>query len=303
MTQNEKINSFKTIIVNLYEKEGRNISYISRIIEVDRSSLSKKIREWKLVKAQKRHIKPSTQKFINKNSSFIIAQMKSDVPMSEIARELNIGRDKLYYIVENDPILSKEKEVYSSRITNKKVDSGKERNYFEDLPSEQWKEILGFSNYYVSDMGRFKKYLTEYDCFKLLKLSPNNRNGRLYIRMVDDSGKNRNMNAARIVAHAFCYGYSEINNTVDHKDMNVANNKADNLEWVSQSENNKRKNLVYEGHGGYSKNGRFKEIILNDTYHFKTIRALARFLGVSETQGHRYVSGETKFDGKIELIY
>lgn len=303
MTQNEKINSFKPIIVNLYEKEGRNISYISRIIEVDRSSLSKKIREWELVKAQKRHIKPSTQKFINKNSSFIIVQMKADVPMSEIARELNIGRDKLYYIIENDPILSAEKEAYSSRITNKKVDAGKERNYFEDLPNEQWKKILGFSNYYVSNMGRFKKYLIEYDCFRLLKLSPNSRNGRLYIRMVDDNGRNRNMNAARIIAHAFCDGYSKTNNTVDHKDMDVTNNRADNLEWVSQSENNKRKNLVYGGHKGYSRNGKFKEIVLNNTYHFKTICALARFLGVSETQANRYVSGETKFDGEIELIY
>lgn len=303
MTQNEKINSFKPIIINLYEKEGRNISYISRIIEVDRSSLSKKIREWGLVKAQKRHIKPSTQKFINKNSSLIIARMKADIPMSEIAKELCIGRDKLYYIIENDAALSAEKEAYSSRITNKKVDAGKEKNYFEDLPDEHWKPILGFSKYYASDMGRFKKYLTEYDCFKLLTTSPNKNNGRLYIRMVNDNGENKNLMAARIIAHLFCNGHSEVNNTVDHIDMDVTNNKAENLEWVSQAENNRRKNLVYDGHKSYSKNGKFKEIVLNRIYHFKTISALARFLGVSETQANRYISGETKFDGKIELIY
>lgn len=303
MTQNEKINSYKAIIINLYEKEGRNISYISRIIEVDRSSLSKKIREWGLVKAQKQHINPSTQKFINKNSSLIIARMKSNVPMSEIAKELNIGRDRLYYIVENDPVLSAEKEAYSSRITNKKVDAGRERNYFEDLPNESWKEVLGFHNYYVSNMGRFKRYLTEYDCFKLLTTSPNKNNGRLYIKMKNDKGESKNLMAARIVAHAFCDGYSEINNTVDHKDMDITNNKAENLEWVSQAENNKRRSAAHKVCKSCGKKYKFKEIVLNDTYHFKTIKALAKFIGVSETQGRRYVSGETKFDGKIELIY
>lgn len=44
MTQKETINLYKTIISNLYEKEGRNISYIARLIGVDRSSLSKQIR-------------------------------------------------------------------------------------------------------------------------------------------------------------------------------------------------------------------------------------------------------------------
>lgn len=303
MTQIEKINSYKQIIVNLYEKEGRNISYISRLLEVDRSILSKQIRKWELVKAQKRHLRPSTQKFINKNSALIISRLRNNVPIGKIAEELGISRDRLVYIIGNDDELSKAENERISSIINKRVEDAKERNYFDDLPNEIWKEVLGFSKYYVSNMGRFKKYLREYDCYKLLTVQPNSRNGRLYISMTSDNGVVKNLSAARIVAHAFCDGYSETNNTVDHIDMDITNNKAENLEWVSQSENNKRKNVVYSGHKSYSRNGKFKEIVLDDEYHFKTIRAIAKFLGVSETQMHRYITGETKFDRKIELIY
>lgn len=303
MTQKETINLYKTIISNLYEKEGRNISYIARLIGVDRSSLSKQIRTWGLIKAQKHHLNPSTQKFINKHSSLIIARMNANIPIKKIAQELNITQDKLYYLIDNDAKLTAEKEKYYVRIGNANVCRHQEQNYLADLPNEEWKEILGFPNYYVSNKGRFKKYLAAYDCFKLLAATPNKNTQRLYIGLIDHEGKRKNLMAARVVAHAFCEGYSEICNTVDHLDMDVTNNNAQNLVWVSQSENNKRKNLVYKGHTSYCKNGKFKELVLNDTFHFKTIRALGKFLKVSETQCYRYINGETKFDGKIDLIY
>lgn len=303
MTQKEKINSLNEIISNLYEKEGRTVSYISRIINVDRSSLSKQIRDWGMTKAQTRHNKPSTQKFINKHSSFIISRLNDNIPLSDIAKMLNIGRDRLYYIIKADSKLSKAKEEYDNRKFNKKEVLGKERNYFEDLENEEWKAILGFDEYYVSNMGRFKRYLTTYDCFSLVSCSPNVRNGRLYVSMINNNGDRKNLMAARVVAHAFCPGYSKERNTVDHKDMDVTNNRADNLEWVSQAENNRRKYQMLPGHSGFSRNGRFKEILLNGEYHFKTIRALAKFLGVSESQANRYITGETKFNGTIELIY
>lgn len=303
MTQKETMNLYKTIISNLYEEEGRNISYIARLIGVNRSSLSKQIRDWGLTKAQKRHLNPSTQKFINKYSSLIIARMKANISIKEIAQELNISQDRLYYLINNDSKLTAEKEQYFARIHNKNIDQNQEQHYFEDLPNEEWKEIMGFPNYYVSNKGRFKKYLVSYDCFKLLATIPNKNNQRPYIGLINKEGKRKNLMAARIVAHAFCEGHSEACNTVDHLDMNVANNNAENLAWVTQAENNRRKNLVYKGHTSYCRNGKFKEIVLNDTYHFKTIRALAKFLQVSETQCHRYISGETNFNGKIKLIY
>ena len=39
------------------------------------------------------------------------------------------------------------------------------------------------------------------------------------------------------------------------------------------------------------------KIVLNNKYEFKTVRALARFLGVSESQAHRYMDSPTKYKG------
>ena len=282
MTQLDKMLELKDTISILYEKEGRPISYIANLLQLDRSRLSKQLKEWDMKQSKKRHINSSTQKFINKNRNFIISKLKDNTPISTI----------------------KEKQDYENRQVNKKKVERQEKNFFEELDGEEWKEILGFTGYYVSNKGRFKKYLKTYDCFKLLTCTPNSRNGRLYITLYTDDGIRKNLMAARVVAHAFCEGYSEVNNTVDHKDKDVSNNEAINLEWAPQSENNKRANISCRNKAVYGgKHGRFKEIVLDDEFHFKTIRALAKFLNVSETQAHRYIDKETKIDRKIELIY
>ena len=120
MTQKEKINFSKNVITKLYEGEGRTVSYIARLLDVDRSTLSKQIRAWELVKAQRRHNSPSTQKFINKHTNYIIARLRESIPISQIAESLNISRDKLYYIIKASPRLSREKEDYDNRKYNKK---------------------------------------------------------------------------------------------------------------------------------------------------------------------------------------
>ena len=300
----DKIIRLKNTISILYEKEGRSKSYISRLLELDRKLLTNQIKEWGMVQGNSHFLTPSTKKFINKNSSFIVSQLEKGTPITEIAKQLNISRDKLNYIIEKDDNLTKAKNEANLNKINKKISKGQEINYFEDLPNEIWKPILGFDGYFVSNMGRFKKYLITYNCYTLLTCAPNSRNGRLYIALINNAGKTKNLIAARVVGHAFCEGYSETNNTIDHLDNDFTNNKAENLQWVPQSINNERaykrgKNKAV----GYKKNGKFKEIVLNDKYSFKTITALAKFLGVSETQVNRYITGECSFDGKIKLIY
>lgn len=300
----EKIIELKQTISFLYEKEGRTIFYIARLLNVDRSTLSKQVRAWEMVKANSRHINPSTQKFINKHSEYIISQLRQDVAISKIAVDLGISKDKLYYIIKNDSKLSKEKEIADNKKKNKKIEKSRENNYFEDLPNEEWRNILGYDNYFISNMGRCKKYLSTYDCYTLISSTPNSRNGRPYIGIINNEGITKNLALARVVAHAFCEGYSEENNTVDHKDGNITNNCAENLQWVSQTENNRRafKN-GRKSSVAYSKNGKFKKIILDGKYEFKTITSLAKFLNISQTQTHRYISGECKTEHNIELIY
>lgn len=303
MTQEEKIESYKDVIIKLYEIEGRTVSYISSLLDLQRNKLSAKIREWNLVKAQPRHVWPSTQKFINKHKAYIISQIRNNIPIYEIADSLGVSSPKLSYVIKLDSELSKEIEYHNSKKVNKRKEESKRKIQFDDLDGEIWKEILGFNGYYVSNMGRFKRYLPGLDCYHLLECSVNPRSGRLYVSLINSDGEHKNMIAARIVAHTFCEGYSDINNTVDHIDGNILNNKASNLEWVSQAENNRRKPRDKGVHEAYSKHGKFKYILLDSKYQFKTIRSLAKFLGVSETQAHRYIDGECNLKRKIELIY
>lgn len=92
----------------------------------------------------------------------------------------------------------------------------------------------------------------------------------------------------RLVAHAFCEGFSEIRNTVNHIDGNKFNNKASNLEWVSQSENNKH---AYTALSRPVNIGKPIDYIISykDKYQFKTVASFARFIGKSETQARRWI--------------
>lgn len=75
--------------------------------------------------------------------------------------------------------------------------------------------------------------------------------------------------------------------------------------WVSMGDNNK---LAYKKgkakSKAFTKRGKWRKIILDDKYEFKTIVALAKFLGKSETQISRYINGETNcLDHTFKFIY
>lgn len=307
MTQKEKITLLKSTIMFMYEKEGRSKSYISRVLEVDRKTLTGMINEWGLIQANVSRLTPSNQKFANKHRQLIKSRLDNNISQVKIAEELGVGRDYLRNIIVKDEVLNKANKDYTHRIMvrakenrQKAMDKSSLNYSFEELDGEEWKEILGYEGYYISNMGRVKHYIKRYKKFILLKPSPNSKNeGRLYIRI-----KDKNLQVSRLVGFAFIEGHTKEKNTIDHLDGDATNNRADNLEWTTQGENNER---AYRNgrtvNVAYSKNGRFKKIILDGKYEFSTITALAKFLGVSHTQMQRYISGEAKFSHDIEFIY
>ena len=312
MTQNEKIEMLKDTIVKLYEKEGRSKSYIADLLSINRKVLIQKINEWELVKADERHLTPSNEKFLNKNRKIIIDMLDSDISITDIANKIGKTRSSLLKtFIKNDKELLHHYNLHNQRKqrnTTKKIEKLKEnssRDYaIKEIEGEIWKEILGFPNYFVSNMGRVKKLSKRYKSFYLINITYNKISGYGYVSITNVSGKKKNISLARLVAHNFVDGYSEKNNTIDHKDGNKTNNCASNLEWVSQSENNQR---AYDNgkqhHKGYSKNGKFQKIVVDNKYEFKTIRALAKFLQVSETQVQRYINGETETNHTFQFIY
>ena len=313
MTRMEKIDLLRDTITYLYEKEGRSKSYISRVLVVNRQMLGQAVNEWGLVKADGRHLTPSNQKFLNRNRKTIIDMLDSDRPLTEIAQTVGKSRDSLTRtFIKNDKELlhhynesKKRLEAAASDRRQGMMDKSSHEYDIHDLDSEEWRGILGYEGYEVSSMGRVRHYSTTYGKPYLLTPAKNSRSGRMYISLKNNNGGKKNLNFARVVGHAFVDGFSDENNTIDHIDGNVENNRADNLEWVSPSENNLRyySRLANTGKAKNKARRKFKKIVMDEKYEFKTIEALSRFLGVSLTQTGRYLSGESKSPHTFRFVY
>lgn len=308
MTSREKADLMKNTIFHLYSKEGRSISYISKLLEINRRTLSEKIKEWKLPEPEPiHHLNPSTQKFINKNRNLIKSRLDHDISITAIAKELKVTRDFLQKcVIPNDEVLDQARRDYKGRIHSKhqqNIELLKEksaRTYdFADLDGEIWKPILGYPDYYISNMGRVKKYIKRYQSYFLLEQQPNKNNDRLYVTLTVNN-KRKNIQVANLVGHHFVNGYTKEKHTINHKDGNVQNNCYWNLEWNTQADNNLHSYQVLHRDKVRNRRYLFQTIRYKEKYEFKTVSAFARFLGMSETQTRRYLDNPGKHE--IELI-
>ena len=103
--------------------------------------------------------------------------------------------------------------------------------------SEEWRTVTGFEDYEVSDLGRIRVKETQ----KILKQS---MNGDPYYQVTlknKTTGKKYQSVTHRLIAREFCPNDDpEHKKIVDHKNNNSLDNKASNLEWVTQKENLRR---------------------------------------------------------------
>ena len=308
MNSKEKCELLKDTIYQLYSMEGRSKSYIGRLLKINRKTLSEKInKEWKFPEPEpRRHANPSTRKFINKNRAFIKKRLDNNIPVNEIARELGVTRDVLKTVFFYDGILQKAKEDYLKRIEDesylKKEQALKKsgKNYYNaDLEGEIWKTVAGHENYEVSNLGRVRS--KNKDGYILLTPVPNKNNGRLYVGISKGEKIKKNIQLSRLVAFAFCQGHTEERNTVNHKDGNVQNCTAENLEWMSQSENNTHSYRALGRKINRHRKKSFSSLLYKNKYEFKTIESFARFLGKSPTQVQRYLESPEKHEITIIL--
>ena len=109
---------------------------------------------------------------------------------------------------------------------------------------EIWKDIDGYEGkYQVSDLGRVRSMPRvaldtkgRRQQVKGIILKPNDRKGYDSVRL-RDNGRYDVFSVHRLVGMAFVPGYFD-GAVINHKDENPKNNRADNLEWVTISENN-----------------------------------------------------------------
>lgn len=304
MNSYEKSEILKDSIYKLYSKEGRSKSYISNLLNIPRKTLTEKIKEWEFPEAEPRHhLTPANQKFANRNRELIISRLNNRFTITDIANELKVSRDYLYNISKGDEAIGNAFKHYTAEIhSNAEMHhyekmSDSSRSYFvKTLPGEIWHVVLGYENYEISNMGRIRSKNKKGDYY-LLKQQIG-QNGRPYVTLYKDSRKGT-FQVSRLVAHIFVTGWSKTNTTVNYKDGNVLNNKSSNLEWVSQSENNLHSYQILNRSKVRKNKSDFKKVIYQNKYEFKTVCALAKFIGKSETQTRRYLEEPEKHNLKI----
>lgn len=167
-----------------------------------------------------------------------------------------------------------------------------------DIEDENWKEVFikgENTGYYVSDHGRLKSSLWGRE--RIMKLC--RHHGYTCTNLTIHGGRNT-VFLHRLVAIAFLGNPPEGQNDVNHKDYNRSNNKLENLEWCSRSENvlygykretRKRCRGESNGHSKY-KDSQVLEVkrLLKENIKPKEI---LRITGVSKNSIRRIKTGVT----------
>lgn len=164
---------------------------------------------------------------------------------------------------------------------------------------EQWKPLNGDETLgMISNHGRVKSVHGT-----ILKQKITNRGYKSVHIMQRGRGLSKHYLVHRLVAKAFCQGYSE-ELTVNHKNGDKINNFAKNLEWISQKEN-----VIHAFRTGLRKIiGRKptiplgdKEMLLLERASGAKVKDLAARYGVHWTSMSNYLNGRTNHSVNLKV--
>ena len=99
------------------------------------------------------------------------------------------------------------------------------------MTKEIWKTVVGFPNYEVSNTSEIRNKTTR----RILKQCFDSSNGYMVVNLFDERGTHRKY-VHRLVGEAFIPN-PENKRTINHIDCDKTNNRIDNLEWATDSEN------------------------------------------------------------------
>lgn len=161
---------------------------------------------------------------------------------------------------------------------------------------EIWKQVKEYPGYEVSDQGRIKSFKQNKNG-KILNGVV--RKGYLQVDFRKD-GVTHSEGVHRIVLSTFSPRENMDQYTVNHKDGNPLNNKLDNLEWMTLSENTSHARRILQ-----SGNKTIKvHIVFNDNSEmwFESITGASIFLGVAKTTVARWIKGTRGYKNKYKLV-
>jgi len=101
---------------------------------------------------------------------------------------------------------------------------------------EIWKTIPGFSLYQASTLGNLKTFNWKNKGVERIMKPAKDASGYLRTVLINDKGKHCTIKVHRIIATTFLEN-PENKKQVNHKDADKSNNRVDNLEWCTFTEN------------------------------------------------------------------
>ena len=113
-----------------------------------------------------------------------------------------------------------------------------------DIDGEEWKPIKGFPNYRVSNLGRVWSYIRR----KMMTRTPNPKGYRRVILTPAKGKKAKHIQVSLLVAFTFIGPPNGGETEVDHKNRNKADDRLENLEWLSHLKNVERAIVTGEDH-------------------------------------------------------
>lgn len=144
----------------------------------------------------------------------------------------------------------------------------------EDLPHEIWCDVIDYEGLYmVSNMGRVKSF---YGIGENLLTPSCNQKGYQYVVLTDINKVRKSFKVHTLVARAFLPN-SKGKRVVHHRDSNRANNRVENLEWVTH-----RENTAYA-----VQNGSYDKPIGCDNQHSKLTADDVRYIRAHYIPYHR----------------
>lgn len=175
------------------------------------------------------------------------------------------------------------------------------------MEEEIWKDIKGYEGYQVSNLGRVRTH-NKYTYTKMhglrkwedriLKFKPsgssreNIRQGTGYRVDLWKNGKPKTFLVARLVATTFLEDLIDTNMTVNHKNGNRLDNRVENLEWLSHSDNIK---YGFENDQYKQIHVKIKKTETNEVFTFRSQSLASNFL----KRNHGYINHCIKNNKKI----